>query len=115
MQPTKPTPDMEPRYIWVLRKSALSGDSLPNELEGYVKRYEVIKETPMGYRVKINYSQNGTVITHEKYDVFQSEKDLLEFIADKANKAADMLDKRKLYYTRLLCDAHDAMRDLAAK
>lgn len=103
------------KHIWVIRSGRFSGESMASDLKSYIGRYEVIKETPKGYRVKVNYSENGTVMTYEKYDIFQSEKELLEHIADKANKMADVLDKQKLSYTRLLCDAHDALRDLNQK
>jgi len=102
-------------YIWVVRKGLLTGMGMASELKSYIGCYEVMKETPKGYRVKVNYSKDGSVMTHEKYDIFQSEKELLEHIADKANKMADVLDKQKLSYTRLLCDAHDALRDLNQK
>lgn len=103
------------KYIWVIRNGRFAAESMASDLKSYIGRFEVIKETPKGYRVKVNYSENGTVMTHEKYNIFQSEKDLLEYVADKANKVADMLDKQKLSYTRLLCAAQDALRDLNQK
>ncbi|HAU6297907.1 TPA: hypothetical protein JD836_14445 [Citrobacter freundii] len=110
MEDVKPVPATEPRYIWTLSRKILVGSSNAAELPFYVNRWEVVKETPKGYRVKYNTGNDTTTFMHEKYWIFTSEKDLLEFIADQANKLADILDKRKLTFTRLLCDAHDALR-----
>ncbi|HAT3959760.1 TPA: hypothetical protein I9Y37_001899 [Citrobacter freundii] len=100
----------EPRYIWTLSRKMLTPNSTAADLSVYVNRWEVVKETPKGYRVKYTTGNDTTTFMREKYFIFTSEKDLLEFIADQSNKLADILDKRKLSFTRLLCEAHDALR-----
>ncbi|MEB2478122.1 hypothetical protein QMM96_22085 [Citrobacter freundii] len=110
MEDVKPASELEPRHIWIISRKMLVSSSNASELSFYVKRWEVVNETPKGYRVKYTNSEETTVFMHQKYHIFTSEKDALEFIADQANKIADILDKRKLTFTRLLCDAHDALR-----
>ena len=102
--------DNTPKYIWTLSRQMLTPNSTAADLSAYVNRWAVVKETPKGYRVKYSTGNDTTIFVHDKYFIFTSEKDLLEFIADQANKLADILDKRKLSFTRLLCDAHDGLR-----
>lgn len=98
------------QFMWFIRKPALSSKYKAYELSRYIDKYKVIKETPKGWRVECRYNDQGRVMLEEHYHAFYSENDALEFLASEANNMAALLDERKLSYTRLLCDCHDALR-----
>lgn len=99
-----------PRVVWVISKPALSvnWDALP--FETYIDRREVMKETVKGMRLAMRHTDKGSFYSNERYAFFDSEAEALEYLADQANKAAEVLETRKLSIMRLLCEAHDALR-----
>lgn len=115
MQPVAPTPDPACPYVWTTYKDPLDVRWDASDLSRLITRHVAIKETEKTWRVECSYSAKGTVLRKDKYNFFLSEQAALEFIANEANKMAATLNERKLTYTRLLCDAHDALKDLTAK
>lgn len=100
--------------IYVVSKKPVSTNYIPPELKGVVpliKKYEVIKRTEKGYRLKTTYSGGkGSMYLDEHYSFFEKYAEALEHIATEANKIAGMLEEMKLKAIRLMCEAHDELR-----
>ncbi|NYU10925.1 hypothetical protein A8O28_17015 [Enterobacteriaceae bacterium CCUG 67584] len=109
----KPATDL--RYIWVTRKNPLRGDGGVFDLNAYLNRYEVIKETSDGYHVRINVSSDSLVYSHEKYDFYDTKEAVLESIIGQSNDMLQALHERKTAYSQLMCEAHDALNAITQK
>ncbi|MCS5452557.1 hypothetical protein ACJVQT_23110 [Enterobacter huaxiensis] len=99
-------------HVWVLSKKPLSGNFDACSLATYITKRELIGRTPKGLRLKVGNNDSGSFFANDSYEFFFTEHEALEFLANEANKMADLLNERKLSMTRLLCDAHDAIRNI---
>ncbi|CAI1817619.1 Uncharacterised protein [Serratia quinivorans] len=99
--------------IYVIGKKPVSTKYIPPALKGVVpliKKYEVIKRTAKGYRLKVSYAgDKGSMYLDEHYSFFENYAEALEYIATEANNVAGRLEKMKQQAIRLMCEAHDEL------
>ncbi|ELW1646141.1 hypothetical protein NTH58_001147 [Enterobacter oligotrophicus] len=104
------------KTIFVISKKPVTTTYIPSQLKGYIpliKEYEVIKRTAKGYRLSVSYAhEKGSMYLDEHYEFFTTYKSALEFVASEANKVAGELEKLKLRSIRLMCEAHDELRNV---
>ncbi|MEH2922394.1 hypothetical protein ACFFL1_05960 [Samsonia erythrinae] len=99
--------------IFVVDRNPVTKNYIPSELKGLVPlitEREVIKRTYKGYRLKVNYSKNGTMYMDEHYAFFPVYVTALDFVAKEANKVAGELESLKLKAIGLMCEAHDELK-----
>jgi hypothetical protein len=100
------------KYVWVIRKESITASGYKaKDIDGYLKKREVVNITPKGMRLKMSEDWIS-FHPYERYDFFETERAALEFIANEANKVAGELNDIKLTYTSLLCEAHDTLNKL---
>ncbi|MJS61876.1 hypothetical protein DOC35_19535 [Salmonella enterica subsp. enterica] len=100
------------KTLYVLSKGMIKADYIP-DLEQVTTLRRVIKETPQGLRlcaVDAPEDFKGFLYMRQHYHFFDTFAELMEAIAAQANAAAAELEARKQEATRLMCDAHDALR-----
>ena len=99
--------------IYVVTKKPVSTDYIPRALKGtapLIRKYEVIKRTAKGYRLKVSYAgEKGSMYLDEHYSFFESYAEALEYIASEANCVAGEFEEMKLKAIRLMCEAHDEL------
>lgn len=100
--------------IYVVIKKPVSSNYIPPALKGVlplIRKYEVIKRTAKGYRLKVSYAgDKGSMYLDEQYSFFESYAEALAYIASEANLVAGALEEMKLKAIRLMCEAHDELR-----
>ncbi|HDT6091300.1 TPA: hypothetical protein QHD31_005768 [Raoultella ornithinolytica] len=99
--------------IYVVSKKPVSTNYIPSALKGVVpmiSKYEVIKRTAKGYRLKVSYAgDKGSMYLDEHYSFFETYAEALEYIASEASRVAGELEEMKLKAIRLMCEAHDEL------
>ena len=104
------------QVIYVVSKNPVSMDYIPPKLKGHsplVNKYEVIKRTAKGYRLKVSYApEKGSMYLEDHYAFFATYSAALEYIASESNRVAGELEEMKLNAIRLMCEAQDELRQV---
>ncbi|MDV7001816.1 hypothetical protein [Enterobacter asburiae] len=105
---------MSKQILYVTDKAPVSTNWIPTlGMYHLIQEREVIKRTDKGYRMTIGYAgEKGTMFLDTHYNFFDTRAEALEFIASEANRIAGALDVMKQKAVTLLCETHDALREL---
>lgn len=105
------------KYIFAFDKSPVSVKHVP-KLKGnmpLIRRYEVVKRTDKGYRLRsADYpraTDKGTMYLDIHYYFFDSYSAALSFLAGEANKLINELDAMKSEARRLLDEIYSELED----
>lgn len=103
------------KFFYVVSNKPLCFNYDAAPLKSYIDKRVYVNETEKGFRLGLdasNAKEKNAFFSFEKYKFFDTEIEAVEYLADKANRMAADLDARKLTMTRLLCDAHNLLREL---
>lgn len=104
-----------PEFLYVTKKRPVTENYVPsglNDVPPVIRKLEVIKRTLKGFRLRVSYApEKGTTFLDDNYFFFYTYADALEFVASEANRVAGELEERKQQAIRLMCLAHDELRN----
>ncbi|HHR5658214.1 TPA: hypothetical protein ACS62H_004680 [Klebsiella pneumoniae] len=101
--------------IYVTKKRPVTENYVPSGLNDglpVIRKLEVIKRTTKGFRLRVSHApEKGTMFLDDHNFFFYTYADALEFVASEANRVAGELEERKQQAVRLMCEAHDELRN----
>lgn len=103
------------KTVFVVSKQPLGINYPPYPLDSYIDERELIKETPKGLRLSINYGKYGTIFLHDRYEFFDSHREALLYLEAEAKRVlADLQEKASQFQVFVGALSHEILKDAAS-
>ena len=100
------------KTVFVVSKQPLGINYPPYPLDSYIDERELIKETPKGLRLSINYGKYGTIFLYERYEFFDSHQEALLYLEAEAKRVlTDLQEKASQFQVFIGALSHEILKD----